>query len=93
MVGCRGARAAGCSGWVHSRLCVALPCLTPLPTHRSSLLWLASGCVVLLTVANLIKKVSIKLMSTNFHKEAHFNRMQEALRKVGGLLESHGWVV
>jgi hypothetical protein len=49
--------------------------------------------VVLLTVANLIKKVSIKLMSTHFHKEAHFNRMQEALRKVGGLLESHGWVV
>jgi hypothetical protein len=39
--------------------------------------------VVLFTVANLIKKVSIKLMSTHFHKEAHFNRMQEALRKVG----------
>ena len=60
------------------------PFLTPL---------FASGCVVLLTVANLIKKVSIKLMSTHFHKEAHFNRMQEALRKVGGSLESHGWEV
>jgi hypothetical protein len=33
-------------------------------------------------VANLVKKLLIKLMATHFHKEAHFQRMQEALRKV-----------
>ena len=41
-----------------------------------------AGCVVLFTVANLVKKVLIKLLSTSFHRDAHFNRMQEALRKV-----------
>ncbi len=30
----------------------------------------------------------MKLMSTHFHKEAHFGRMQEALRKVGGHISS-----
>ncbi|EFN55409.1 hypothetical protein CHLNCDRAFT_134529 [Chlorella variabilis] len=39
------------------------------------------GCMVLMTVANLVKKVLIKLMATHFHKEAHFGRVQEALRK------------
>ncbi|PRW44384.1 Mechanosensitive ion channel 10 [Chlorella sorokiniana] len=39
------------------------------------------GCVALCTLANLITKVIMKLMSTHFHKEAHFQRMQEALRK------------
>ncbi|KAI3428453.1 hypothetical protein D9Q98_007280 [Chlorella vulgaris] len=39
------------------------------------------GCAALMTVGNLIKKVVIKLLAAHFHKEAHFQRMQEALRK------------
>lgn len=42
-----------------------------------------AGCAALCTLANLVTKVAMKLMSTHFHKEAHFQRMQEALRKVG----------
>lgn len=42
-----------------------------------------AGCFALCTLANLVTKVIMKLMSTHFHKEAHFQRMQEALRKVG----------
>ena len=77
-----------CRTWVRGRVlrCPASghQLLTPHPSLTLSPLFALPGCVVLLTVANLIKKVSIKLMSTHFHKEAHFNRMQEALRKVGG---------
>jgi hypothetical protein len=45
---------------------------------------LTAGCAALMTVGNLIKKVVIKLLAAHFHKEAHFQRMQEALRKVSG---------
>ncbi|KAL4418850.1 hypothetical protein ABPG77_004447 [Micractinium sp. CCAP 211/92] len=41
----------------------------------------ALGCFVLATAANLAKKVAIKLLATHHHREAHFGRMQEALRK------------
>eukprot|EP00887_Chlorella_sp_A99_P004910 scaffold4.g4910.t1 len=39
------------------------------------------ACLVLFTVANMLKKVIAKLLATQFHKRAHFKRMQEALRK------------
>ena len=37
---------------------------------------------ILFFFANVLRTLMAKLMSTHFHKEAHFKKMQEALRKV-----------
>lgn len=40
------------------------------------------GCGILFFFANVLRTLIAKLMSTHFHKEAHFKKMQEALQKV-----------
>ena len=42
----------------------------------------AIACVILFCFANVLTKVFSRMMSTHFHKEAHFSKMQDALRKV-----------
>ncbi|KAK9863795.1 hypothetical protein WJX84_010731 [Apatococcus fuscideae] len=39
------------------------------------------ACIILFCFANVLKKIFSQLMSTQFHKEAHFAKMQDALRK------------
>lgn len=41
------------------------------------------GCLLLFTFANVLKTLLAKIMASHFHKEAHFEKMQEALQKVG----------
>lgn len=40
------------------------------------------GCLLLFTFANVLKTLLAKIMASHFHKEAHFEKMQEALQKV-----------
>lgn len=40
------------------------------------------GCAILFFFANVLRTLVAKMMSTHFHKEAHFKKMQEALQKV-----------
>ena len=42
----------------------------------------AIACIILFCFANVLKKIFSRMMSTHFHKEAHFAKMQDALRKV-----------
>lgn len=44
------------------------------------------GCLLLFTFANVLKTLLAKIMASHFHKEAHFEKMQEALQKVKFLL-------
>ena len=44
------------------------------------------GCLLLFFFANVLKTLVAKIMASHFHKEAHFEKMQEALQKVGALL-------
>ncbi|KAL3160440.1 hypothetical protein ABBQ32_010760 [Trebouxia sp. C0010 RCD-2024] len=39
------------------------------------------GCLLLFTFANVLKTLLAKIMASHFHKEAHFEKMQEALQK------------
>ena len=39
-------------------------------------------CLVLLTGGNIVKTLVAKLLSSHFHKRAHFDKMQDALNKV-----------
>ena len=41
------------------------------------------GCLLLFCFANVLKTLVAKIMASHFHKEAHFEKMQEALQKVG----------
>lgn len=45
-------------------------------------------CLVLLTGGNIVKTLVAKLLSSHFHKRAHFDKMQDALNKVS-LLPAH----
>lgn len=47
---------------------------------------LAAGCLCLCTVAHLLQKLVSKLMAIHFHQSTHFERLQNALKQVGG-----GW--
>ena len=40
------------------------------------------GCLLLFFFANVLKTFIAKIMASHFHKEAHFEKMQEALQKV-----------
>ena len=40
------------------------------------------GCLLLFFFANVLKTLVAKIMASHFHKEAHFEKMQEALQKV-----------
>lgn len=40
------------------------------------------GCMLLFFFANVLKTLVAKIMASHFHKEAHFEKMQEALQKV-----------
>ena len=40
------------------------------------------GCLSLFFFGNVLKTFAAKAMSSHFHKEAHFEKMQEALVKV-----------
>ena len=44
------------------------------------------GCLLLFFFANVLKTLVAKIMASHFHKEAHFEKMQEALQKVGAPL-------
>ena len=55
------------------------PARTPAPTQGSAAfeaVLKVLGCVVLLTVANMLKKVAAKLLAAHFHRAAHFTKMQ-----------------
>lgn len=39
-------------------------------------------CLILFSVANVVKTLLAKLLSSHFHKRAHFDKMQDALTKV-----------
>ncbi|KAL0039998.1 hypothetical protein WJX79_001782 [Trebouxia sp. C0005] len=39
------------------------------------------GCLLLFFFANVLKTLVAKIMASHFHKEAHFEKMQEALQK------------
>ena len=39
-------------------------------------------CFILFSVANVVKTLLAKLLSSHFHKRAHFDKMQDALNKV-----------
>jgi hypothetical protein len=43
------------------------------------------GCLLLFFFANVLKTLVAKIMASHFHKEAHFEKMQEALQKVCGM--------
>lgn len=40
------------------------------------------GCVILFCFANVLSALLAKIMSTHFHKDAHFSKMNDALQKV-----------
>lgn len=40
-------------------------------------------CVVIFTVATVAKTLAAKLAASSFHRQAHFDKMQDALSKVG----------
>lgn len=40
-------------------------------------------CLILCSVADVAKTLLAKLLSSHFHKRAHFDKMQDALSKVG----------
>lgn len=50
------------------------------------------GCAILFFFANVLKTLVAKLMSTHFHKEAHFKKMQMALQKVPPPPFGHVWI-
>lgn len=51
------------------------------------------GCLLLFFFANVLKTLMAKIMASHFHKEAHFEKMQEALHKVGQqLLHLTAWL-
>ncbi|KAK9815600.1 hypothetical protein WJX72_006571 [[Myrmecia] bisecta] len=39
------------------------------------------GCLVLFTFGNVLKTLAAKMLATHFHKQAHFEKMQDALKK------------
>ena len=39
-------------------------------------------CFILFSAANVVKTLLAKLLSSHFHKRAHFDKMQDALNKV-----------
>ncbi len=39
-------------------------------------------CFVIGAAANVLKTLAAKLMATQFHRQAHFDKMQDALSKV-----------
>ena len=41
-------------------------------------------CLILCSVADVAKTLLAKLLSSHFHKRAHFDKMQDALNKVQG---------
>lgn len=43
-------------------------------------------CLILCSVADVAKTLLAKLLSSHFHKRAHFDKMQDALNKVHTLL-------
>ena len=47
------------------------------------------GCLLLFFFANVLKTLIAKIMASHFHKEAHFEKMQEALQKVSGASPVH----
>ena len=48
------------------------------------------GCADLFFLVFVLKTLLAKLMSTHFHKEAHFRKMQEALQKASTLAMFRG---
>ena len=40
------------------------------------------GCLLLFFFANVLKTFLAKIMASHFHKEAHFEKMHQALQKV-----------
>lgn len=42
-------------------------------------------CFILFNVGNVVKTLLAKLLSSHFHKRAHFDKMQDALNKVMGV--------
>jgi hypothetical protein len=41
------------------------------------------GCLLIAACANVLKTLAAKLLATTFHRQAHFDKMQDALSKVG----------
>lgn len=39
-------------------------------------------CLVIAACANVLKTLAAKLLATSFHRQAHFDKMQDALSKV-----------
>lgn len=48
----------------------------------------ALACLVLFAGGNLLKTLLAKLLASHFHRRAFFDKMQDALQKVGNLLHS-----
>lgn len=46
-------------------------------------------CFILFNVGNVVKTLLAKLLSSHFHKRAHFDKMQDALNKV--ILHESNW--
>jgi hypothetical protein len=40
------------------------------------------GCLLIAACANVLKTLAAKLLATTFHRQAHFDKMQDALSKV-----------
>ena len=40
------------------------------------------ACIILFAGASVLKTLLAKIMSSHFHQEAHFKKMQDAVRKV-----------
>lgn len=48
-------------------------------------------CLVLFTVANVLKTLLTKIVASNFHRRAHFQKMEDALNKVQNILKLAVW--
>ena len=46
-------------------------------------------CLILCSVADVAKTLLAKLLSSHFHKRAHFDKMQDALNKVSACFGFH----
>ena len=43
------------------------------------------GCAIIYCLANVVKAVLAKRMASHFHREAHFQKMRDAIKKVGSV--------
>ncbi|KXZ50164.1 hypothetical protein GPECTOR_17g800 [Gonium pectorale] len=56
-------------------------CQQPAYLQATSILWNCLLCVMLFCLANLLKAVLAKLLTTHFYRTAHFNKLKKALEK------------